>query len=153
MLHKMARLKLLNCFLGVFDQRALVNYRSWMPRDIFNGRQETARHIITIFVFVLNLEFLVWIFFFLPIYRTQKQISWLSSINLKFSVPVSSNKVKKFLKCKGSFNIFIKLCGQIKHIFNTAVKFTWKPNPNGNYRWYYDIHSNKIVVWEFILCN
>ena len=38
--------------------------------------------IITIFVFVLNSEFLVWPKIFILIYRIQKQISWLSSINL-----------------------------------------------------------------------
>ena len=60
-LHKMACLKLLNYILGVFDQGAFVTCRFWMQRDVFKGRQKFAKPIITIFVFVLNLEFLIWI--------------------------------------------------------------------------------------------
>ena len=135
-LHKMTCLNLPNCFLGVFDHRVIVNYRFWMPSDVFNGTQESAKPIFTIFVFVLNLEFLVWVWIFIHIYKNQKQISWLSSINLKFSLPVSSNKVKKFLQREESFDSFIKLYDQIEQIFNTAVKFMWKPNSDGNYLCY-----------------
>ena len=60
--HKMACLKWLNWFLGVCDHVALVKCRFWMRSDVFNGRQEIAKPIIKIFVFVLNLNFLVWIF-------------------------------------------------------------------------------------------
>ena len=135
-LHKMTCLNLPNCFLGVFDHRVIVNYKFWMPSDVFNGTQESAKPIFTIFVFVLNLEFLVWVWIFIHIYKNQKQISWLSSINLKFSLPVSSNKVKKFLQREESFDSFIKLYDQIEQIFNTAVKFMWKPNSDGNYLCY-----------------
>ena len=62
-------------------------------------------------------------------------MSWLLSINVKFSLPVSSNKVNKFLKREGSRDIFIKLYNQIEQIFNTTVKFMWNPNPDGD-RWY-----------------
>ena len=57
-------------------------------------------------------------------------------MNFKYSLPVSSNKVKKVLKGKGSFDIFIKLYDQIEQILNTAVKFIWNLNLGGNYRWY-----------------
>ena len=61
-LHQIACLMLLNCFLGVCDHGALVKCRFWMRSKVFNGRQEIAKPIITIFVFVLlNLKFLVWI--------------------------------------------------------------------------------------------
>ena len=36
-------------------------------------------------------------------------MSRLSSINLKFTLLVSSSKLKKFLKREGSFDIFIKV--------------------------------------------
>ena len=57
------------------------------------------KSIITIFILILNLEFLVLIcfFFVILIYRIQKQILRLSS-KFKFSLLVISNKVKKFLK-------------------------------------------------------
>ena len=57
------------------------------------------KSIITIFILILNLEFLVLIclFFVILIYRIQKQILRLSS-KFKFSSLVISNKVKKFLK-------------------------------------------------------
>ena len=57
------------------------------------------------------------------IHKILKQISRLPSINLKFSLPVSSNKIKKFLKREESFDIFIKLYDQIEQIYNAAVKF------------------------------
>ena len=60
-LHKIVCLELLNYFLGVFDNGTLVNCRFWMQSDVFNGRQEIVKATITIFVFVLNFEFLVWI--------------------------------------------------------------------------------------------
>ena len=73
-LHKMVCLKFLNFFLTVCvcDHRALVNCRSWMRSDVFNGSQEIAKFIIKIianFVFVLNLKFLTWILSFVHIYR------------------------------------------------------------------------------------
>ena len=54
-LHKIARLKLLTCFLVVCDHGTLVNWIFWMRSDVFNGKQEIAKSIITIFAFVLNL--------------------------------------------------------------------------------------------------
>ena len=54
-LHKIARLKLLTCFLVVCDRGALVNCIFWMRSDVFNRKQEIAKSIITIFAFVLNL--------------------------------------------------------------------------------------------------
>ena len=94
MLHKMACVKLLNCFLDVYSDGALVNCRFWMRSEVLDGRKKICKPIFTIFVFVLNLKFFVWIQIFIHIYRIQKQISWLPSINPKFSLPVSSNKVK-----------------------------------------------------------
>ena len=47
-LHKIYCLKLSNCFLGVFDHGALVNCRLWIRSDVFNGRQEIVKPIITI---------------------------------------------------------------------------------------------------------
>ena len=82
--HKMACLKLLNCSLRMCDHGALLNSRFWMRSDVFNGRQKIANTIIAIFVFVLNLRFFVWIWFFIHIYRIQKQIFWLPSINFIF---------------------------------------------------------------------
>ena len=111
-LYKMECLKLLNCFLGVFDQGTLVNCRFWMQSDVPNGRQEITKPIITIFEFVLNLEFVL-IQIFIHVYRIQKQISWLSSINLTFSLPFSSNKIKKILKHEVSF------------IFHEIVRSNW----------------------------
>ena len=94
MLHKMACVKLSNCFLDVYSDGALVNCRFWMRSEVLDGRKKICKPIFTIFVFVLNLNFFVWIQIFIHIYRIQKQISWLPSINPKFSLPVSSNKVK-----------------------------------------------------------
>ena len=51
-------------FYCVCDHGALVKFRSWMGSDVFNGKQEIAKFIITIFanfVSILNLKFLVWI--------------------------------------------------------------------------------------------
>lgn len=60
-LHKVACLKLLNCFFSVLDQGALVNRRFWMRREVFDGRQEIAKAIIANFIFpwFLRLLFLV----------------------------------------------------------------------------------------------
>ena len=113
-----------------------------MRSDVVNERQETAKSSITIFAFVLTNNrlfketiFLVWIYIFIHIYKIQKQISGLPSINVKVSLPVSSNKVRKILEREGSFDIFIKLYDETEQIFNIAVKFLWNPNPGGNHRW------------------
>ena len=107
---KMARL----ACLCVCAHETLVNCRFWIRSDIFNGRQEIAKPIITIFM---------------HIYRIQKQISWLPNINLKFSLPISSNKLKFFLKSEGSFDIFIKLYSQIEQVFNACGEIHAKLKP------------------------
>ena len=55
--HKTGCLKLHIFFLDVFDHGAILDLRLSMQSGIFNGRHKTAKSIITIFVFVLNLKF------------------------------------------------------------------------------------------------
>ena len=99
--------------------------------EVFNEWQEIRKPIIAIFVLVRNLEIFVWTYIFIHIYRSPGRPA-----NFKFSLPARSNKVKNLLKHVASFDISVKLYDRIDQIFNTAMKFMWNPNPEGNYRWY-----------------
>ena len=76
----------------MFDHGTVVNCRFCMQSDLFNGKQEIAKPIIKIFVFVLKLDF-----FCLNLdFYTHLKNSETKSLIVP-SLPVSSNKVKKDL--------------------------------------------------------
>ena len=82
-----------NCFLGVFDHGTVVNCRFCMQSDLFNGKQEIAKPIIKIFVFVLKLDFFLLEFRFLyTLIEFRNKV-----FDSPFFLPVSSSKVKKDL--------------------------------------------------------
>ena len=85
----------------MFDHGTVVNCRFCMQSDLFNGKQEIAKPIIKIFVFVLKLDF-----FCLNLdFYTHLKNSETKSLIVPF-LPVSSSKVKKDLGRWKKFRYF-----------------------------------------------
>ena len=77
----------------MFDHGTVVNCRFCMQSDLFNGKQEIAKPIIKIFVFVLKLDFFLLEFRFLyTLIEFRNKV-----FDSPFFLPVSSSKVKKDL--------------------------------------------------------
>ena len=95
-----------------------------MRSDVFNERQEIAKIRYLKYLCLVKSSWLNLLLQSKFLYTWNSETNFLADQKIfKFSFPVSSNKVKKILKRKGSFDIFVKFYDQIEQFFKTALKF------------------------------